>query len=96
MKTLILFGCICFIAFSCTEEPDETSFFLTKLGNDTLAIERFNIEGDVLTADVILRSPKTSLRRYKLSWDERERLQELTITDFTSRYSFKDNGGQVV
>lgn len=88
---LLLLG----LLFSCTESSQET-YFLTKLGDDTLAIERFEVMNQSLVADVILRSPTTSLRRYEMSWDEQFQLVEMTVTDHTSLNKFSDTGGLMV
>jgi len=80
---------------SCGQKSSEEAYFLTKLGNDTLAVERFLIEDQSIVADVILRSPKTSLRRYEMTWNEDESLNEMTVTDFTPSNSFNSEGSVV-
>lgn len=47
------------------ERPDSAAF-VTRLGNDTLAIERFVRTGNRVEAEVVLRSPEVTLTRYHL------------------------------
>ena len=96
MRFFLLILLTCISVFSCVEKQAQESFFLTKLGNDTLAIERFLIDPDSLTADVVLRSPRTSLRRYQMSWDKQQRISELVVTDFTSVNSFNAGNGEII
>lgn len=49
---------------------EDTYYFLTRLGNDTLAIERVNITGDAISATVVLRSPRISVQESQLEFDQ--------------------------
>ena len=40
--------------------------FVSRLGNDTVAVERFTRRGDLVRGVSVLRSPRTTLRRYEL------------------------------
>jgi hypothetical protein len=44
------------------QRPDSASL-VTRLGNDTLAVERFVRTGQRIEAEVVLRSPAVSLNR---------------------------------
>jgi hypothetical protein len=44
--------------------------FVTRLGNDTVAVERVTREGRELRAEVLLRSPSTTLSVYRLRFDD--------------------------
>ena len=47
----------------------ETSAFITLLGTDTLAVERFTRTPEGMTATVALRAPRTTLTTYRLDLD---------------------------
>ncbi len=46
--------------------PADSAALVTVLGRDTLALERWVRQGNRVTADVVVRVPRTSLRRYEL------------------------------
>lgn len=49
---------------------DDNSAFVTTLGADTTAVEVFTIRGNTLEAEVVGRTPRTSVRRVRMSWDQ--------------------------
>jgi hypothetical protein len=51
--------------------------FITKLGKDTLAIEQFSIDENIVSAKVLLRSPRTVLREYKMALNDNGMMQSL-------------------
>lgn len=55
--------------------------FVTKLGTDTLAVERFNWTRNSLEGERVLRSPTTTLIRYKARLGK-----DGTVTSFEARY----------
>lgn len=80
-----------FLYLGCdSSATDDTYYFITKLGNDTLAVERIDhsITGQI-NADVLLRSPRTSLKSYSLSYDENNRLTSMNSHDNTAVGPFK-------
>jgi membrane dipeptidase len=62
--------------------PEATGAFITRLGQDTLALERFRYGPSWLEADVLLRSPRTTLTRYRAEYDHRGRMQTITATRY--------------
>jgi microsomal dipeptidase-like Zn-dependent dipeptidase len=54
----------------------------TRLGRDTLALERFRYGPSSFEADVLLRSPRTVLTRYRADLDPRGHVTTLTATAF--------------
>jgi membrane dipeptidase len=56
--------------------------FVTRLGRDTLALERFRYGPSSFEADVVLRSPRTVLTRYRADLDPRGHVTTLTATAF--------------
>jgi membrane dipeptidase len=56
--------------------------FITRLGRDTLAVERFRYGPSSFEAHVLLRSPRTVLTRYRGELDQRGHLTALTATAF--------------
>lgn len=83
------------LIFSC-EPQDNTYFFVTTLGSDTLAIERIERENGELEADVVLRSPSISLTQYEISWNDSKTLQALTATSFDKTFGEDGEGGTVI
>lgn len=95
MKNSLALFLLSVIVFACGNTGDETSYFITKLGHDTLAIERFTIEENQMRADVLLRSPRTTLRSYDLNWDSELKLTSMTVKDVTENRNF-DGDGRIV
>ena len=52
---------------------------LTRLGNDTIAVERVRSSADSVVATVVLRSPQTTLRVYRLALDEDRRPTSMRV-----------------
>lgn len=53
---------------------DDSAAFVTTLGADTTALELFTIRGNTLEAEVVGRTPRTSVRRVSMSWDTEGRV----------------------
>lgn len=49
---------------------DDSAAFVTTLGADTTALELFTIRGNTLEVEVVGRTPRTSVRRVRMSWDD--------------------------
>jgi hypothetical protein len=84
------------LCLACQEQSTDSAFLLTKLGQDTLAIERFKVQDQSLVADVILRSPRISLQRYEMNWDENEEITNMAVYDYTDANSFSNGQGKLV
>lgn len=54
--------------------------FVTLLGNDTVAVERVNTDGREIRAEVLVRSPRTTLHVYRMSLDAEGRPAMLETT----------------
>lgn len=52
----------------------DSAAFVTTLGADTTALELFTIRGNTLEAEVVGRTPRTSVRRVRMTWDEEGRV----------------------
>ncbi|MEX0908785.1 MAG: hypothetical protein WDZ58_03385, partial [Gemmatimonadaceae bacterium] len=52
----------------------DSAGFVTMLGADTTALELFTIRGNTLEAEVVSRSPRTAVRRVRMSWDNEGRI----------------------
>ncbi|OEK00221.1 hypothetical protein BFP97_01255 [Roseivirga sp. 4D4] len=88
---LLLTLLILLVCQGCFSPSGKSEYYLvTKLGNDTLAIERITIDtlGEI-KADVLLRSPRISLKSYHLTYDENNIIKELLSFDNTELGSFK-------
>lgn len=83
MKYLSFFLILLFLGLSACnstnsgEQNTAYSYFVTRLGTDTLAIERFRQEGNEVMAQVILRSPETEIISYQLTLDDQGGIAEL-------------------
>jgi hypothetical protein len=66
---LILAGCG--IPGESGESQSYEAAFITRLGADTLAVEQFQRGPTGMTATVVLRAPRTTIRDYELVTDER-------------------------
>lgn len=69
---------------SCTTTPQkgapEQGSFITYLGQDTLAAEHFSITSTRVEAEVMLRTPKTTIRRYVMELDDAGIMRRLEAT----------------
>lgn len=52
----------------------DSAAFVTTLGADTTALELFTIRGNTLEAEVVGRTPRTSVRRVRMTWDDDGRI----------------------
>ncbi len=82
------------VFLSCTNytETSNNAGYVTLLGNDTLAVEKFEKTDNSISAKVVLRSPRTSLKSYELSLTENGGIEEMTITDFDLESGFDSEG----
>jgi membrane dipeptidase len=62
--------------------PGGDGAFVTRLGRDTLVVERFRYGPSTFEADVVLRSPRTVLTRYRADLDRLGHIETLTATSF--------------
>ena len=86
-RAAILAGLIPLMLLSCTTPSDSAqdtnpnnAAFVTLLGNDTLAVEQFVRTPTRMEADVVLRTPNTTVRQYVLEMDETGALQRFEAT----------------
>lgn len=63
------------------QATDEAAF-VTRLGDDTIAVERFTRSADGVRAEVALRVPRTSLRVYELRYDDAGRPATMTVETY--------------
>lgn len=82
MRTASFLGVLLVTLTSCAPAP-EGGAYVTYLGQDTLAVERFVDLGDRVEADVMLRTPNTTLRNYVLEFDDDGMMRrfEATVRD---------------
>lgn len=72
------------VAHACSAAPGAAqeagpSFFVTRLGTDTVAVERFIIQPRTVVAEVATRVPRTAIRRYTLERDADGGLHSITV-----------------
>lgn len=82
----LLLVALCACETSGTSDSDPYTYFVTRLGNDTLAIERFQKHDNQVIAHVVLRSPSTNLMSYQLDLDETGGIKTLTRFDPPDTY----------
>jgi len=75
MKSIfqLLFLSVLVTLYGCDQGVGEDTYsaaFVTTLGDDTLALEKFNRNGDIFKASVMLRVPRTSVKSYTLQLEE--------------------------
>lgn len=63
--------------------------FVTRLGDDTVAVERFTRTPEGLRAEAALRVPRTSLRVYDVRFDETGRPTTMTIESYDPATGFE-------
>lgn len=73
----IVFVSSCEQAPVSLEDSADYTYFVTRLGSDTLAIERYKRKDDHIIAHVVLRSPRTILMGYDLKLDPEGGIQRL-------------------
>lgn len=66
--------------------------FITKLGDDTLAVETFSKTANGIEARVLLRTPQTELTSYRLVQDEHGGIQEMTALRYEREVGFHGEG----
>jgi hypothetical protein len=94
MKYSLPVSLLCLILLSC-EQPESSSdsaAFVTLLGEDTLAVEQFQKNGNRITAQVILRSPETTLATYELQLDDQGGIEEMLKREHSSGQGFESEG----
>ena len=93
MKKIALLGIAGALMLSaCSQPPSNKAAFVTKLGNDTLAVETFEKTENGILAKVILRSPRTTFSAYELTLDETGGIESMTTTRFSLEEGFEGTG----
>lgn len=81
-------------SWNCTSpknSPDNAGY-ITLLGNDTLAVEMFKKTAEGINAEVVLRSPKTTLTSYELKTNASGGIEELTMIEHDPMEGFNSVG----
>ncbi|WP_157464851.1 DUF2911 domain-containing protein [Balneola vulgaris] len=81
MKSILGVLSVSMLAIACgpVEAPNNEAGFITLLGNDTLAVEKFEKIGNRVSAQVVLRSPRTRLSSYELILDDTGGIDTYTV-----------------
>lgn len=80
------------ILAACEPESSNDNYFVTKLGQDTLAVEHFVKSESGMVAAVILRSPETRFSKYNLKLDETGGIAQMQRTDYPPAVGFSGEG----
>lgn len=83
---LVLLGC------NSSNNSSNNAGYVTLLGNDTLAVEKFTKTTNGIDAKVVLRSPRTTLTSYKLRTTTGGGIDELVITEHELDGGFGSEG----
>lgn len=74
----------------CNTAPSSNEAgFVTRLGDDTLAVESFRHTDSGMEAEVVLRTPVTSIGRYRLELDE-----DGSLVSYTAEIRSPDSGSE--
>ncbi len=77
---------------ACSTNYGQNDGFVTRLGNDTLAVESFSLDGNQFYADVVVRSPRTILTRYEATLNESGGFDSMEVYRFNPREGFSEQG----
>lgn len=80
---------------AAAQAPDSTAF-VTRLGKDTLAVEHVVRAGNVIEADVLLRTPSTTRTRYRMEFAAGGAPVRWTATAVDARTGAPTGAGEVV
>lgn len=80
------------LILACSGYQSQEFGFVTQLGNDTLAVESFNLEGNLFYADVVVRSPRTILTRYEVELNELGGIENMREYRFDPKTGFSGEG----
>ncbi|HEX7088884.1 MAG TPA: DUF2911 domain-containing protein [Longimicrobiales bacterium] len=69
-------------AAACAASADRQAAFVTRLGNDTVAVERVTRTAETLRAEVVVRVPRTRLRVYEVRFDGAGRPAAMTVSSY--------------
>ena len=87
MRLLVILLVI--ITAACGAKEPANIGFVTRLGTDTVAVETFEITGDGIVANVVVRSPKTVLSSSEVTLGEDGGIEEMTIYRYPSVLGFE-------
>lgn len=84
MRNLSVLALSATILSACAagDPSEERAAFVTQLGDDTVAVERFTRNANGLRAEVVLRVPQTSLRVYDVRFDEARRPISMVVETY--------------
>lgn len=92
-KAGLIIASVCvFLSCNNNTETSNNAGYVALLGNDTLAVEKFEKTDNSVSAKVVLRSPRTSLKSYELSLTDNGGIEEMTITGFDLESGFDSEG----
>lgn len=88
-----IFTLFLFVTIGCSKTNNSNNAaFITKLGNDTLAVEVFEKTEQGISAKVILRSPATTLTSYYLTLDGGNGIESLAAYSHSLEEGFESDG----
>jgi len=80
-RYLLIITAICFLAgVGAYAQTEQSGYILTKLGRDTIAVEKFSADAHGLQGTSVLRSPRTIVREYSATFNADGNLQNFHVT----------------
>ncbi len=77
---------LCFVLFVClsvtmvSAQTEQIGYFLTRLGNDTIAMEEFSLSAQGIRGTSVTRTPRTLIREYTGKFNPDGNLKEFRVT----------------
>ena len=80
-RFLFLLGLLtCLAAIMAFSQQEQSGFFITKLGHDTVAVEEYSMSAGELHGTSIVRAPRTTVRKYSATFNDAGGLTRFEIT----------------
>lgn len=88
---IVLLAVLAFALTACTARRGEEGYFAAKLGDDTVAVESYQMTGNGIQGTSVALSPKTTMRHYSMTFDNKGLPESLSIKSGPA-----DGGNQIV
>jgi hypothetical protein len=80
-RYILFFAVICALcSMAAVAQTEQSEYFLTRLGRDTIAVEEFSADAHGLRGTCVARSPRTTVRDYSASFNAEGGLENFHVT----------------
>jgi hypothetical protein len=101
---VVLIGFLVVLCACTGSHRNEQGFFVATLGNDTLAVESYQMEGQGINGTSVVRSPKTTMRNYSMTLNGDGLPESFMVnfgpvggaSQFTRNYRYSDDSVEIV